>query len=190
MPISELIFVGSAYLIGSLCAGLVVVRALVGKDIRDFGSGNVGARNAGRAAGKAGFALTLGFDFAKGAAVVLLARHYGLSDTVLAAAALAVVVGHIFSVFLGFSGGKGLATLIGVTAALNPLSGIGFALAFAPIFLLVRSVSLTFLMAFVAVPVAAYFTGSSLTIVIALVLCTVTVWWAHRQNIVAYVKRS
>jgi acyl phosphate:glycerol-3-phosphate acyltransferase len=104
-----------AYLLGSIPFGLLIVRARAGRDIRGMGSGNIGAANVARTAGVSAGLLTLFFDAMKGyLAVALAARWSGFSMRWMMAAAVAAVFGHIFSFWLGFHGGKGVATGLGV----------------------------------------------------------------------------
>jgi acyl phosphate:glycerol-3-phosphate acyltransferase len=104
-----------AYLLGSIPFGLLIVRARAGRDIRGMGSGNIGAANVARSAGALAGVLTLLLDAAKGyLAVWIAARWTGSNMRWMMAAAVAVVVGHVFSVWLGFRGGKGVATGLGV----------------------------------------------------------------------------
>lgn len=111
----------AAYLVGSVSFSYVIVRILKGIDIRTIGSGNAGATNVLRAAGKTAAAVALILDVGKGLAVVLLARAMGASPPILSGVAIAVVLGHIFPIFLGFRGGKGVATAAGTLAALAPV---------------------------------------------------------------------
>ena len=104
-----------AYLLGSIPFGLLIVKAGGGRDIREAGSGNIGAANVARNAGALAGVLTLLFDAAKGYFAVWLAAHWtGDSIRWMMAAAVAAVVGHVFPVWLGFHGGKGVATSVGV----------------------------------------------------------------------------
>ncbi len=104
-----------AYLLGSIPFGLLIVRARAGRDIRGMGSGNIGAANVARTAGVSAGLLTLFFDAMKGyLAVALAARWSGFNMRWMMAAAVAAVFGHIFSFWLGFHGGKGVATGLGV----------------------------------------------------------------------------
>jgi acyl phosphate:glycerol-3-phosphate acyltransferase len=110
-----------AYLLGSISWSYLIVRAVRGEDVRTLGSGNAGATNALRAAGKgAGLAVLL-LDAGKGAAAVVGARALGASPGVAGAAAVAVALGHVYPVFFGLRGGKGVATSAGAMAALAPL---------------------------------------------------------------------
>lgn len=107
-----------AYLLGATPFSYLIVRALRGIDVRTVGSGNAGATNVLRAAGKGPAILALALDVGKGAAAVLLARWLGASPTVVCAVGVAAVVGHIYPVWLGFRGGKGVATAIGTLLSL------------------------------------------------------------------------
>ncbi len=116
-----------AYLCGSIPTGVLLSRRR-GVDPRDVGSGNIGATNVARAAGPAAGALTLLGDTLKGAVPVLIARRLGVPQPALAAVALAAFLGHLYSCFLGFDGGKGVATGLGILLALAPLGatiGVG-----------------------------------------------------------------
>ncbi len=110
-----------AYLLGSIPFSYLVVRLVAGKDVRREGSGNVGATNALRTAGKLAGVLALLFDIAKGVAAVFLARLLGADEPLFAAAAVAVVLGHLYPVFLKFHGGKGVATAAGAIGSLKIL---------------------------------------------------------------------
>jgi glycerol-3-phosphate acyltransferase PlsY len=110
-----------AYLLGSIPFGLLIVRARAGRDIRGMGSGNIGAANVARSAGAFAGILTLLLDAAKGyLAVWIAARWTGSNMRWMVAAAVAAVVGHVFSVWLGFRGGKGVATGLGVFLPICP----------------------------------------------------------------------
>ena len=117
--VSGVISVVIAYLIGSIPAAYLVTRLVKGGDVRQMGGGNVGARNVFREVGRvAGVAVGL-FDVGKGAAAVAIAQWLlGVSPLFLLAAGLAVVVGHIWSIYLKFTGGNGLATALGVLSVL------------------------------------------------------------------------
>ncbi|MCA9670973.1 MAG: glycerol-3-phosphate 1-O-acyltransferase PlsY [Myxococcales bacterium] len=125
------ILVVCAYLLGSIPFGLLLCR-LRGIDLREIGSGNIGATNAARALGKKGGAIVLVLDALKGFVPVLLTamltRGDALSARFVGAAMMAAVLGHIFPVFLKFRGGKGVATGLGVTLGASWLAGLaGFA---------------------------------------------------------------
>ncbi|MBN2359882.1 MAG: glycerol-3-phosphate 1-O-acyltransferase PlsY [Deltaproteobacteria bacterium] len=136
------IAVALAYLIGAIPFGLLVTRLLAGADVRTGGSGNIGATNVVRVAGKKLGALTLLLDALKGLLPVLGARALGIEGPWLGGVALAAVAGHCFPIYLGFKGGKGVATGLGVFAALAPLAAAIGAVCYAAIFALLRISSL------------------------------------------------
>ena len=111
---------GGAYLLGSIPWSYLIVKLLQGRDVRTVGSGNAGATNVMRAAGKAAGAAALVLDCAKGVAAVAGARALGAPEWLVGVATLAVVAGHIYPVFLGWRGGKGVATAAGAFATLAP----------------------------------------------------------------------
>ena len=146
---SLLLFVVVAYLIGSVPFAVVVSRLFGLADPRSFGSGNPGATNVLRTGNKLAALLTLIGDAAKGAFAVWLARSLGPQwfdnatvPLVVALVGLAALVGHVFPIFLGFKGGKGVATAAGVVLALNPWLGLGTLLAWLVVAVLTRYSSL------------------------------------------------
>lgn len=136
-------FVLVAYLVGSIPFGLLVVRLATGSDVRRVGSGNIGATNVARAAGKKVAALVLLLDAAKGFAPALLARGLLPGEGLwVAAVAFAAFIGHCFPVYLRFRGGKGVATALGVALALAPLAAVAGALTYVVVVRLFRLSSL------------------------------------------------
>jgi len=121
--IGDLALLAAAYLLGAIPFGVVIARVVSDVDLRRVGSGNIGATNVLRAVGKGAAALTLLGDIGKGAVAVALARWTGASAAVVAAVALAAVLGHLFPVWAGFRGGKGVATTLGVILAAMPVVG-------------------------------------------------------------------
>jgi acyl phosphate:glycerol-3-phosphate acyltransferase len=152
-----LLSVAVGYLLGSIPFGYLLVRAFRGADIRSSGSGNIGATNVARTSRGLGW-LTLLLDMAKGAAAVWIALTIlSGSRTDAFAAACAAICGHVFPIWLGFRGGKGVATALGSFVLLTPkavLLALGIFLA---VVLLFRYVSLASISAAIAVPVFAYF---------------------------------
>jgi acyl phosphate:glycerol-3-phosphate acyltransferase len=112
--------VAGAYLLGSVSFSVLIVRLLHGLDVRTVGSGNAGATNVLRAAGKRAGAVVLVLDVAKGITAVAVPRALDAPPSVVGGAAVAVVVGHVFPVFFGFRGGKGVATSAGALGTLAP----------------------------------------------------------------------
>lgn len=171
------------YLIGSLPTGLIVIRLLRGIDIRRYGSGNIGATNVFRVAGLPTAALVLAVDMLKGAIPVLLARAWDQPPLVAVLGGLAAIAGHNWSIFLRFSGGKGIATSFGVLLALSPASA-GVA---AAVWLLVVSVtryaSLASLLGIAAVPPAMWLRREPREYVAFGALALVLAIYRHRANI-------
>ena len=142
----------AAYLIGAIPFGLLFARLLTGKDPRQHGSGNIGATNAMRTGGKKVGALTLLADILKGTIPVAIAIALDSDEQLIAAVALAAFIGHIFPVYLGFKGGKGVATMFGVVLPWLPWVAVGaFAVWFIS-FKLTRYVSLASILAGVSLP--------------------------------------
>jgi glycerol-3-phosphate acyltransferase PlsY len=124
--------VAGAYLLGSVSFSVVLVRLTRGLDVRTVGSGNAGATNAMRAAGKKAGAAVLALDLVKGLTAVAVPRAFDAPPAVVGGAAVAVVLGHVFPVFFNFRGGKGVATSAGVLGTLAPAAmAIGLAIFFA-----------------------------------------------------------
>jgi len=132
-----------AYLLGSIPFGYLLVRLLRNEDVRSTGSGNIGATNVARSGGKGLGIATLVLDMGKAFAAVEIAKHLapGLYD-VQVAAAIAAVMGHVFPVWLGLRGGKGVASALGVFLALTWPSALGILAVFAVVFWMTRYVSL------------------------------------------------
>lgn len=170
-----------AYAIGSLPTGVLVGRAL-GVDVRAAGSGNIGATNVARLLGRwAGF-LTLLCDVGKGVAAVAMARWLGGHDAIVHAAAVAALLGHVFSVFLRFDGGKGVATGFGVCLALAPGAMMLPVIVFGLTFVATRIVSLASLAGAAAVPFAMALAGAGRMSVAVAVIVAIVIALRHRDN--------
>lgn len=152
-PMQWIVLLPALFLLGSVPFSFVAVRWRTGDDLRRLGSGNPGATNALRTAGPAVALVGLALDIAKGFVPVWVGRLGGLSDELLAAGAVACVLGHIYSPFLGFRGGKGVATGLGALGALNPMAA-AFSLAiFSVVLTASRIVSLSSILVYAALPV-------------------------------------
>lgn len=148
----------ASYVLGSIPFGLLLGRLFGGRDVRNAGSGNIGATNVARVAGPVPGILTLLLDAAKGAlAVLLAARLSDQSSTWLMIAGLCALVGHCFPIWLGFRGGKGVATAAGVFLVLCPPAFLGAAILFLLVVLYWRFVSLASIVAAAAMPLLVYF---------------------------------
>jgi len=176
-------FVLGAYLLGSVAFGIIVSRLFGLPDPRTVGSGNPGATNVMRSGKKAAALLTLLGDAGKGWLAVWLALRFGLTEGWVCAVALAVFAGHLFPVFYGFKGGKGVATAAGILLALSPWLGLSVLATWIVAFLMFRISSLSALTAAVFAPVFALtFNGPGLTSLSVLALAVLLVW-THRSNI-------
>jgi len=148
----------AAYLLGSIPFGLLLAKLFGGADVRKVGSGNIGAANVLRAAGPVAGILTLLLDAAKGtAAIFLAARLSNHSATWMMIAGLCVLAGHCFPIWLGFRGGKGVATAAGVFLGLCPLAFLAAVILFVLVVLYWRFVSLGSISAAAAMPLLMYF---------------------------------
>lgn len=173
-----------AYLIGSIPFSFLVARAFGVHDVRRVGSGNVGATNVLRNAGKAAGALALLLDLGKGAAASALAGKLAPGDDVLpAAAAVAAVVGHMFPVWLRFEGGKGVATGLGAFAPLAPRAALAALLAFAVVAAGTRYVSLGSVAGGAALAALAFALRGPDPVAIAAAFTFALVVFRHRSNL-------
>ena len=183
----QTIVVAVSYLIGSLSFAIIVSKYYGMDDPRTYGSGNPGATNVLRSGKKKAAALTLLGDAAKGLVAVLLARvlqePLGLSDSAIAAVALAALVGHMWPVFFGFKGGKGVATALGVLLALSPATAFTCALIWLVMAFGFKVSSLAALVATTAAPVAASFFMPHVSWVWATVAIALLVLFRHKSNI-------
>jgi glycerol-3-phosphate acyltransferase PlsY len=180
--LKEILLLICAYLLGSVPTGLLLARAL-GVNIRETGSGNIGATNVYRTMGRKVGILTLIGDCLKGVIPVLAAKWLGLPDVWIAAIGLAAFLGHVYTIFLGFKGGKGVATALGVFLGVSPLSVL-FAL---PVFVLVvylsRYVSLASIVAAAVIPVIVWLTGGAPELVLMSAAIAGVIIFRHRENI-------
>ncbi|WP_428926513.1 glycerol-3-phosphate 1-O-acyltransferase PlsY [Marinibacterium sp. SX1] len=176
-----ILWIGIGYLLGSIPFGLVSARIFGLGDVRKIGSGNIGATNVLRTGHKPAAALTLVLDAGKGAAAVLLARHFAGEDAV-QLAALAAFFGHCFPVWLGFKGGKGVATFLGIWLALAPSVGLACCATWLVAAALSRISSVGALAAAGLSPLWALVFGAKSAVVLSVALL-VLILWRHWQNI-------
>ena len=171
------------YLLGSIPFGLLVTRFAGKGDVRDVGSGNIGATNVMRAGGKGLAALTLVLDALKGAAAVLIAqRFFGAAPGADQAAAAGALVGHLYPVWLKFRGGKGVATLFGILIALWPTGALVYAIVWLAVLAIVRISSVAGMAAAVSAPIAAALFAMRPLFPLLLGFALLVVW-KHRENI-------
>lgn len=172
-----------AYLLGSLSAAIIVCRAIGAPDPRTVGSGNPGATNVLRVAGKKAAAATLLGDTLKGLLPVLLGRALGLPIEALAAVGLAAFLGHLYPVFFQFQGGKGVATLIGALLGIAWPLAVFFVVIWFVVARLSKVSSLAAITAAVLTPLYAWFRGYPALTVLAILAMVVLLVWRHRSNI-------
>ena len=186
-----------AYLLGSIPFGYLIVRRKIGADIRQTGSGGTGATNVSRRAGKGAGVLTLLLDAAKGCVAVVVAKAVSGDDWVIAAAAIAALVGHIFPVWLSFRGGKGVATGVGIFLVLAPIAVLCAGVVFVAIVALTRYVSLGSITAAILIPVFVWLQSVFVLpvfdlrpLLIAAMVGAALIVFAHRGNIQRLVSRT
>ncbi len=171
-----------SYLIGSVPAASWLARSR-GVDIRKVGSGNSGATNVLRSLGKGPALLVAAFDILKGALAVWLARALDLPPEWVGLCGVAAVIGHNFSPFLGFRGGKGAATTFGTIAALDPVTGLGvFVLGVATMWL-TRFVSAGSILGAVTAGILVVALGRPLWLMLSVLFLAALLIWQHRSNI-------
>jgi glycerol-3-phosphate acyltransferase PlsY len=180
--ISEIFLVAFAYLLGSVPTGYIL-GYFSGVDVRKEGSGNVGATNVARVAGKKLGLLTLIGDAAKAIIPVYTARSMGFDDKIMALAALSAFLGHLYPVFLKFKGGKGVATALGGLLALAPEATAVLLVVFLIVFAASRYVSLASMIAAAAAPAAVWLMDYPPSVAALAAVMALYIIWRHRENI-------
>ncbi|MBN2191117.1 MAG: glycerol-3-phosphate 1-O-acyltransferase PlsY [Candidatus Aureabacteria bacterium] len=178
-----IVFVVS-YIIGSFPTAFIICRLVSGKDIRTLGSGNVGATNVARLFGFKYGCITFLLDCLKGfLPVFLLIKFQSIDSNLVFISAAAVLLGHMWPVFLGFKGGKGVASGVGIIIALNPAAACVSLVVFAVVFVLFRYISLSSITAAVLMPFIMWYFASPLKIAAFVSLAAVLVVYMHKNNI-------
>lgn len=180
-PLTMLLFAVLGYGLGSIPAGPILARLMGLGDLRSIGSGNIGATNVLRTGNKTAAALTLLFDGAKGAVAVLLGRALAGEDAA-QLAGLTALLGHCYPVWLGFRGGKGVATFLGLWLALAWPVGLACCATWLLVAVVRRISSLSALIAAASSTFWALFMGYGGSIILGLALMLV-IFWRHRENI-------
>jgi acyl phosphate:glycerol-3-phosphate acyltransferase len=184
---SGVLLVLCGYVLGSIPTGFLAGRAR-GVDVRREGSGNIGMANVLRTAGKWPAIVTMAGDMLKGFVPVLLARTVTENEWVVAATALAAIVGHCWPVFLRFKGGKAVATGAGTTIALAPVVGFGLFAFWWAVVLVSRYTSLGAISVMIVTPVVFLLTSQPVPYVLYTVIGGSLVLWRHRENALALAK--
>ncbi len=179
----KLILIAVSFWLGSIPFGILVVRLLGGPDPRTVGSGNIGATNVARAAGLKAGILTLMLDASKGAIPVLVATHMVKDPYLGVWCGFAAIIGHCLSPFLGFNGGKGVATGAGVFAAIAPKAFIMAFIVFAVVFCISRIVSLSSISSAASMPIFVYLSEHDLRKALITLAISLFIIYRHRENI-------
>jgi acyl phosphate:glycerol-3-phosphate acyltransferase len=182
---SGLAVVCVAYLIGGIPFGLILVRLMTGGDVRTSGSGNIGATNVMRTTGKAAGILTLVLDAAKGSLAVYLTAHFtGGNMAWMSAAAAAVIGGHVFSPYLKFTGGKGVATFTGAFLFLTPAALVVLFVLFVAAVCYQRYISFASVFCAIVFPLGVWLIHKpGLPVMLAAIFASALVIYKHKENI-------
>jgi glycerol-3-phosphate acyltransferase PlsY len=183
MLLSSLLLLALGYLLGSMPNGYLAGRWLKGIDLRQCGSGSTGATNVLRNVGKGPALVVFLLDVGKGALAVLLAKSFGLNDWVQVLAGLAALAGHIWPVWLGWKGGKAVATGLGMFLGLAWPVGLACFGLFMAVISISRIVSLSSVVAAIGLPVLMVLAGANGASISVSVVASVMVLWRHRSNI-------
>jgi glycerol-3-phosphate acyltransferase PlsY len=183
MLLSSVLLLALGYLLGSMPNGYLAGRWLKGIDLRQCCSGSTGATNVLRNVGKAPALVVFLLDVGKGALAVLLAKSFGLNDWVQVLAGLAALAGHIWPVWLGWKGGKAVATGLGMFLGLAWPVGLACFGLFMAVISISRIVSLSSVVAAIGLPVLMVLAGANEASISVSVVASVMVLWRHRSNI-------
>lgn len=178
-----IVWIVGAYLVGSIAFGILVSKLYGLPDPRTVGSGNIGATNVARSGKKMAAVLTLLGDAFKGWFPVWIALQSGMLMWVVSGVALAVFFGHLYPLYHGFKGGKGVATALGVMLAISPVMGGAALLTWILVFAISRYSSLGAIVAAVLTPVYAWYLLPYQDYVITVMIMSVFLVWRHRSNI-------
>lgn len=182
LPILLIVAVAcTAYLLGSVPFGIVIAKIMGLGNLRDIGSGNIGATNVLRTGNKLAAFLTLAFDVGKGAVAVLVADYF-FGGTAAQIAGLFAFLGHLYPVWLKFKGGKGVATFLGILLALNFFAGLATCLTWLAAAIIGRMSSASALVASICAPLWLYLMDSKSAVLMASVLA-ILIWVKHSENI-------
>jgi len=176
-------FIASAYLLGAVPFGLLTAKAMGAGDIRKMGSGNIGATNVLRNAGKLGGFITLLLDSLKGVIPVLIAKAWWGTEIWTLGVALAAILGHNYPVYLKFKGGKGVATSLGILVALWPFAGLITIGIWIGSVLIWRYSSLGALISFTFLPMVIFVGERSIQYLVFSLLVSAMIFYRHIENI-------
>lgn len=183
LGMKEIIFYFICYFIGNLMTGFAVVKYFHRKDIREQGSGNVGARNAGRIYGKNAFILTFIGDALKGSLVIICGQMLDFTETQQLIGLTLAVIGHMKPVLLGFKGGKGVSTFIGGIITFEPVLALVIIIGFLLVFVVTKSFTKAGLASFTLIPFFTYFFLNSSQSTWALIPLVIIILIAHSKSL-------
>lgn len=183
MSLVEILMIGSAYLLGSLSSAIIVCKLMGYEDPRQGGSGNPGATNVKRLYGNKPAAIALAGDMLKGVLPVVAAHLLGLSPEAIILVGFAAFIGHLYPVFFGFQGGKGVATMLGVMFGLSLPIGLAVGATWLFIAKVLKISSASALVATALAPVYIYFLSGEMSWVGITAVMTVILFWRHKGNI-------
>ena len=174
-----LIIIVTSYLLGSIPFGLILTKLFLNKDIRNIGSGNIGATNVLRSGNKLIGYSTLLLDILKAILPVLYVKFY--YPDFIYISSLSVFLGHVFPIWLKFNGGKGVATYVGILFSINLIYGLVFGITWIIIFLVSKYSSLSSLLGSISIPVYLFFVNGDQ--IIFFIIMFVLIFYTHRKNI-------
>jgi len=174
-----LIIIVTSYLLGSIPFGLILTKLFLNKDIRNIGSGNIGATNVLRSGNKLIGYSTLLLDILKAILPVLCVKFY--YPDFIYISSLSVFLGHVFPIWLKFNGGKGVATYVGILFSINLIYGLVFGITWIIIFLVSKYSSLSSLLGSISIPVYLFFVNGDQ--IIFFIIMFVLIFYTHRENI-------
>ena len=176
-----------SYLMGSIPFGLLLTKIFLNKDIRNVGSGNIGATNALRTGNKSIGYATLISDILKAVIPVIFVKIY--YTEYLYISSLSVFLGHVFPIWLKFKGGKGVATYVGILSCINIYLGVGFGIVWFIIFFIFKYSSLSSLIGSLSIPIVNFFIFKN-EVVFFFVIMFVLIFYTHRENIKRLLNRT
>ena len=176
-----------SYLLGSIPFGFILTKFFLKKDIRNIGSGNIGATNALRTGNKLIGYLTLSLDILKAIIPVIFVKVYFIEYLYIAS--LCVFLGHVFPVWLKFKGGKGVATYVGILCCLNIYLGLSFGLIWLLTFILFKYSSLSSLLGTLSIPIINFFIFNE-KVIFFFIIMFVLIFYTHRENIKRLLNRT
>ena len=182
----EIIIVIS-YLLGSIPFGFLLTKFFLKKDIREIGSGNIGATNALRTGNKIIGYTTLILDILKAVIPIILVKFYFIEYLYIAS--LCVFLGHVFPIWLRFKGGKGVATYVGILCCINIYLGIAFVIVWLLTFIIFKYSSLSSLLGSISIPIVNYFIFNE-EVIFFFIIMFVLIFYTHRENIKRLLNRS